>query len=143
MLPGYFRIVLWNNTNVSTAGAATCTVKMRGWYINTSGVPVWIATGSVTTLYSNAGALTSGQNDAAGSTAFNNSGAANPLVGAELEVVANTAASPTGSISFYLQASVDASTFPDLVASTEPKGEKIYSFYFAAAGSQKDIIRID
>lgn len=130
MLPNYYRYAVYNNSGTSSdATAGAVTVKQKGWYINTSGVPVWITTA---TKFSNTAAITTGTFNTAAATAFDNGGAANPLVGAEVEFTFTGSGSPTGPVQLFLQCSVDGgTTWPDalqgeVIATLNPVAAAVY-----------------
>lgn len=113
MIPigAYWRAICFNNSGTSSGGAGTVTVKFTGWYLNTSGVPIWV---SEATVFSNAAAITTGSYDTADATAQNNSGATHPQFGGTFEMKYTSTGSPTGSVTFYLQQSADSgTTWPD------------------------------
>lgn len=113
MLGARYRIICFNNSGTSSnASAGTTTVKRKGWYIDSTGKPIWEA--SPTTIFSNAGAITTGSYDTSDATSVDNAGATNPYIGAEFEFKFTATGSPTGLVTFFLQRSTDGgTTWPD------------------------------
>ena len=141
MLGARFRVIVYNNSGTSSNSTnATTTVRILRWYINTSGVPVWEGSGtSPTTIFSNVGAITTGSYDTSDATAQNNSGAANPFLGAEIECTYAATGSPTGNVVFFLQRSVDgATTWPD-----NGQGEPIAVLYPTSAATYRTVVEYD
>jgi hypothetical protein len=135
MLGAYFRIICFNNSGTSSGATnATTTAKLKGWYISSSGVPTW---GTETTIFSNTGAITTGSYDTADATAQNNSGATNPLIGAEIELKYVSTGTPTGPVTFYLQNSDDSgTTWPD-----NGNGEVLWQFAPSGAATFTTVVK--
>ena len=136
MLGNYFRVIVFNNSGTNSGGAGTVTVKKRGWWIGTTGVPNWSA---VATIFSNAALISTGAYNTADATAFNNAGAGNPEIGAEFECRYDGTGSPTGPVNFILQRSVDGgSTWPD-----NGQGEIIATLNPTAAATYRTVVEYD
>lgn len=136
MLGNYFRVIVYNNSGTNSGGAGTVTVKMRGWYLSSSGVPTWA---SASTIFSNAALISSGSYNSGDATAQNNGGAANPLIGAEFECRYDGTGSPTGLVTFFLQRSTDGgTTWPD-----NGTGEVLATLSPTAAATYRTTVEYD